>query len=180
MDTKDKIKSRKNLGAMIEIKTERLFLKKFSATDKNSLIALIGDSRVSETLSNVPFPYTSEDADYWLDSVKKNELRLSIRLNDALIGGIGLTHGDDGYCELGYWLGREYWGRGYATEASNSLLNYVRENTSLRKFRANVYKENIASSKVLQKLGFKQTGEGEVFSLSEQANISCFKYEYGF
>ena len=180
MDTKDKIKSRKNLGAMIEIKTERLFLKKFSATDKNSLIALIGDSRVSETLSNVPFPYTSEDADYWLDSVKKNELRLSIRLNDALIGGIGLTHGDDDYCELGYWLGREYWGRGYATEASNSLLNYVRENTSLRKFRANVYKENIASSKVLQKLGFKQTGEGEVFSLSEQANISCFKYEYVF
>ena len=180
MDTKDKIKSRKNLGAMIEIKTERLFLKKFSATDKNSLIALIGDSRVSETLSNVPFPYTSEDADYWLDSVKKNELRLSIRLNDALIGGIGLTHGDDGYCELGYWLGREYWGRGYATEASNSLLNYLRENTSLRKFRANVYKENIASSKVLQKLGFKQTGEGEVFSLSEQANISCFKYEYVF
>lgn len=165
---------------MIEIKTERLFLKKFSATDKNSLIALIGDSRVSETLSNVPFPYTSEDADYWLDSVKKNELRLSIRLNDALIGGIGLTHGDDGYCELGYWLGQEYWGRGYATEASNSLLNYVRENTSLRKFRANVYKENIASSKVLQKLGFKQTGEGEVFSLSEQANISCFKYEYVF
>ena len=91
-----------------------------------------------------------------------------------------MTRGDDGYCELGYWLGWEYWGRGYATEASNSLLNYVRENTSLRKFRANVYKENIASSKVLQKLGFKQTGEGEVFSLSEQANISCFKYEYGF
>ena len=91
-----------------------------------------------------------------------------------------MTHGDDGYCELGYWLGWKYWGRGYATEASISLLNYVKENTSFKKFRANVYKENIASSKVLQKLGFKKTGEGQVFSLSEQENISCVKYEYGF
>ena len=165
---------------MIEIKTERLFLKKFRTSDKNSLIALIGDSRVSETLSNVPYPYTSEDADYWLNSVKKNELRLSIRLNDALIGGIGLTYGDDSYCELGYWLGWKYWGRGYATEASISLLNYVKQNTSFKKFRANVYKENIASSKVLQKLGFKETGEGQVYSLSEQKNRQCIKYEYGF
>ena len=59
---------------MIEIKTERLFLKKFRTSDKNSLIALIGDSRVSETLRNVPYPYTSEDADYWLNSVKKTSL----------------------------------------------------------------------------------------------------------
>ena len=71
MDTGGKIKSRKNLGVTMEIKTERLFLKKFSTSDKNSLIALIGDSRVSETLSNVPYPYTNEDAEYWLDSVKR-------------------------------------------------------------------------------------------------------------
>ena len=64
----------KNLGAMIEIKTERLFLNRFRTSDKNSLIALIGDSRVSETLSNVPYPYTSYDAVYWLYRVKKKSL----------------------------------------------------------------------------------------------------------
>ena len=90
---------------MIEIKTERLFLKKFRTSDKNSLIALIGDSRVSETLRNVPYPYTDEDAEYWLDGVKTSEFKLSIFQNSVLIGGIGLVPEADDSCVLGYWLG---------------------------------------------------------------------------
>ena len=54
---------------MIEIKTERLTLKKMGISDKDRLISLLGDSRVSQTLSNLPHPYTDEDAEYWLDIV---------------------------------------------------------------------------------------------------------------
>ena len=64
---------------MIEIETERLTLKKLGIADKERLINLIGDSRVSETLSNVPHPYTDEDAEYWLDSVKTSEFKLILR-----------------------------------------------------------------------------------------------------
>ena len=163
---------------MIEIKTERLTLKKLGIADKKRLIDLIGDIRVSETLSNVPYPYTDEDAEYWLDIVNTSEFKLSIFRNRVLIGGIGLTPEDDGYCEFGYWLGFEYWGKGYATEACNALLNYAKTNTSYKNFRANVYKGNTASSKVLEKVGFSQTGEGKVFSLSKQENIPCLNYEY--
>ena len=76
---------------MLEISTDILTLKKFGSADKERLIDLIGDSRVSETLSNVPHPYTDEDAEYWLNSVKTSEFKLSIVLNSVLIGGIGLT-----------------------------------------------------------------------------------------
>ena len=148
---------------MIEIETERLTLKKFGKANKKRLIDLVGDFRVSETLSNVPYPYTNEDAEYWLNSVNSNEFKLGIFRNSILIGGIGLTPEADGYCEFGYWLGFEYWGKGYATEACSALLNYAKTNTSYKNFKANVYKENTASSKVLEKVGFRQIGEGESF-----------------
>ena len=95
---------------MIEIETERLTLKRLEIADIGRLIALIGDLRVSETLSNVPHPYTYADAEYWLNCGNTSEFQLSIFRNSVLIGGIGLTPEDDGYCEFGYWLGFEYWG----------------------------------------------------------------------
>lgn len=163
---------------MIEIKTERLTLKKLGAADKERLIDLIGNPSVSETLLNVPYPYTDEDAEYWLNRVKTSELQLNIFLNNVLIGGIGLTPAEDDSCELAYWLGFDYWGHGYATEACFALLDYAKANTSHKKFRAHVYKGNTASSKVLEKVGFRQTGESEAFSLSKQENIPSLNYEY--
>ena len=71
-----------------------------------------------------------------------------------MIGGIGLIPETDDSCELGYWLGFEYWGQGYATEACKALLDYTKANTSFKNFRANVYKGNVASSKVLEKIQF--------------------------
>ena len=54
----------------MEIKTERLTIKKIKKTDKNQLVDLIGDFRVSKTLSNVPYPYTHKDVEYWLNDVQ--------------------------------------------------------------------------------------------------------------
>ena len=163
---------------MIEISTERLTTKKLSALDKARLTELIGDPSVSETLSNVPYPYTDEDAEYWMGIVHSSEFNLNIFHDGLLIGGIGLTPQGDGCCELGYWLGFEYWGKGYATEACHSLLDYASIETCFRQVRANVYEGNSASSNVLEKVGFKQIGTGEVFSLSKQKNMHCLHYEY--
>ena len=165
---------------MMEIQTERLTIKKLRIADKARLIDLIGDFRVSETLSNVPYPYTDEDAEYWLNSVKISEFQLSIFQNNVLVGGIGLTPEGGDSCELGYWLGFEYWGQGYATEACNALLDYSKVNTSFKNFRANVYKGNVASSKVLEKIGFRKTGDGKVFSSSKKENFPCINYELCF
>ena len=163
---------------MIKIETERLVLKKLVDADKERLVSLIGDFRVSKTLSNVPYPYTLDDADEWLKIVDNEEFNLNIFLNDDLIGGIGLTPTEDDFYELGYWLGVEYWGQGYATESVMELLNYAKSNTPCEKFKANVFKENVASAKVLEKNGFKRVEDREVFSISRQENVLSVNYEY--
>ena len=163
---------------MIKIETERLVLKKLVDADKERLVSLIGDFRVSKTLSNVPYPYTRDDADEWLKIVDNEEFNLNIFLNDDLIGGIGLTPAEEDFYELGYWLGVEYWGQGYATESVMELLNYAKSNTPCEKFKANVFKENVASAKVLEKNGFKRVEDREVFSISRQENVPSVNYEY--
>ena len=163
---------------MIKIETERLVLKKLVDADKERLVSLIGDFRVSKTLSKVPYPYTLDDADEWLKIVDNEEFNLNIFLNDDLIGGIGLTPTEDDFYELGYWLGVEYWGQGYATESVMELLNYAKTNTPCEKFKANAFKENVASAKVLEKNGFKRVEDREVFSISRQENVLSVNYEY--
>ena len=163
---------------MIKIETERLVLKKLVDADKERLVSLIGDFRVSKTLSKVPYPYTLDDADEWLERSHNQKFNLNIFLNDDLIGGIGLTPAEDDFYELGYWLGVEYWGQGYATESVRGLLSYAKTNTPYEKFKANVYKENVASAKVLEKNGFKRLEDREVFSLSRQENVPSVNYEY--
>ena len=163
---------------MMRIETERLVLKKLVDVDKERLVSLIGDFMVSKTLSNVPYPYTLDDADEWLKKVDNEEFNLNIFLNDDLIGGVGLTPTEDDFFELGYWLGVEYWGQGYATESVRGLLNYAKTNTPCEKFKANVFKENVASAKVLEKNGFKRLEDREVFSISRQENVPSVNYEY--
>ena len=162
----------------MKIETERLVLKKSVDTDRERLVSLIGDFMVSKTLSNVPYPYTLDDADEWLKIVDNEEFNLNIFLNDGLIGGVGLTLAEDDFYELGYWLGVEYWGQGYATESVMELLNYAKSNTPCEKFKANVFKENVASAKVLEKNGFKRVGNEEVFSISRQENVLSVNYEF--
>ena len=163
---------------MTKIKTERLVLKKLVQADKERLVSLIGDFRVSKTLSKVLYPYTLEDADEWLKIVDNEEFNLNIFLNDDLIGGVGLTPTEDDFYELGYWLGVEYWGQGYATESVMELLNYAKSNTPCEKFKANVFKENVASAKALEKNGFKRVEDKEVFSISRRENVLSVNYEY--
>ena len=80
---------------MRELSTERLTIKKLTGLDKARLIQLIGDPRVSETLSNVPYPYTDQDAEYWIRIVHSSEFNFNIFSDGLLIGGLGLTPQSD-------------------------------------------------------------------------------------
>ncbi len=151
---------------MIRIETERLVLRKPGEGDKQSLIAQIGDWEVAQWLSRVPYPYTENDADSWIRTLSGKELSFCIFENDALIGGVGLSPQEDGGHQLGYWLGRRHWGRGFATEAGRGLLRYAVEDLGIGNITSSYMKGNDASARVLEKLGFIESGEGETYSLS--------------
>jgi len=161
---------------MVEIKTKRLSIRHIKPKYKQSLITLIGDENVAATLSNVPFPYTESDADWWIESVKSKPYSLNVFYNHKLIGGVGLTEQAANLFELGYWIGQPYWGNGYATEACLGLLRYVRDAHGDAQVFANVYPDNHASEKVLCKLGFVEDGTDVTVDVSTKEQVVCHRY----
>jgi RimJ/RimL family protein N-acetyltransferase len=73
-----------------------------------------------------------------------------------LIGGIGLQQGEDGL-ELGYWIARSHWNKGYATEAARSVLRLA-GTLGHKRVAAHHFVDNPASARVLAKIGFRPTG----------------------
>ena len=72
---------------------------------------------------------------------------------------IGVYEGDDHVPETGYWIGREFWGRGFATEALEGALVWAGKRWKRRALVAGHFSDNPASGRVLEKAGFLYTGE---------------------
>ena len=158
---------------MSRISTARLELRKLSREDVHALVAQINDWEVVRWLSRVPYPYTLQDAESWLQIVEAQPLNLNIFLEGSLIGGVGLTLRDDGHHELGFWLGRNYWGQGFATEAASALLDHARTELGIETIKASYMTGNEASANVLQKLGFVRTGNIEMTCQSRAETVTC-------
>ena len=161
---------------MNQIKTKRLVLKKPSKKiNKKLIVSQIGDWEVAKWLSGVPYPYTEQKAEEWLNNINHDDLRFSIFLNGSFIGGVGASLEEDNKLDLGFWLGKKYWGSGYATEAAMGFIQYVQEETNFKEITACYIKGNADSSNVLMKLGFKEVGECEEYFLSRRKTMPCIK-----
>ena len=157
---------------MTEIHTDRLILRKaISEQEKISLVSQIGDWEVVKWLANVPYPYTYNNCEDYLLISDSNQFALNIFLNNKLIGGVSLTLDDDNYYDLGYWIGKDYWGKGYATESSKKLLEYVLDKLDLPKIKSGYFVGNSASGNVLKKLGFKEVGVEKRYSVSNKKEM---------
>ena len=161
---------------MIEIKTDRLILKKpKSKQDIISIVSQIGDWEVVKWLARVPYPYTYNDCEGYLKESNNNELALNIFLDNQLIGGVGLHLHNDNYYELGYWLGKDYWGKGYATESSKYLLEYALGKLDSPKIKSGYFIDNLPSGNVLKKLGFKEVEIEKRYSDSMKKEMDMMK-----
>ena len=134
----------------MEIRTERLALKKPRHKDKQLIVSQIGDWEVAKWLSTVPYPYTENDADEWIRTLSRQELIFNIFENDSLVGGIELTPHEDNFYELGYWLGRHHWGQGFATEAGKGLLLFATEECGIKNIKSRYMIGNDDSSKCIE------------------------------
>lgn len=150
---------------MIQIPIDDKYgIRSFKSDDKNRLIELANNSRVSAYLLDAfPFPYTEQDAESWLEiAIGHNpQTLLVITENDRLIGGTGFYPKNDVYhlsAEIGYWLGETYWGKGIASKTVHTLVNYIFMNTHLLRLYAGVFSNNPASARVLEKNGFVREG----------------------
>ena len=161
-----------------KITTSNLVLKKPDNKDITSLIEELNNWNVSKWLVEVPYPYSINDAKYWIKKTVEDKFSFNIYLNNKLIGGISISKklGNTKW-ELGYWIGEKYWGNKYAKEACESLIKYFFTNTSNNIIYASHMKDNMKSKKIILSLGFKEIGLGKKYSLSRQEEIEDINYQ---
>jgi len=135
-------------------------LRKWSPNDKAELIALCNAVDRTYLSDRMPFPYTEEDADWWLGMVGLNEGKKgvfrAITVDGKIIGSVSIER-NSGYKnegELGYMLLTEHWSKGFATDAVMQICGIAFHELNLDKITAKVHDPNIASIKVLEKNGF--------------------------
>jgi RimJ/RimL family protein N-acetyltransferase len=149
------------------ISTERLLLRGPVANDAARIAELANDINVAGRVSRMPYPYGISDAEAWLETVAHfdwdRDAVFAIEHHAfGLAGIIGVTHRHGLRPELGYWLGRPFWNRGYATEAARGVLKWVKRDWRKRLVVAGHFSDNPASGAVLCKAGFLYTGEVEL------------------
>jgi ribosomal-protein-alanine N-acetyltransferase len=146
--------------------TERLLLRPFTLADAPVVQRLAGDRDIASNTLNIPHPYEDGMAEEWLsthqEQFEQGEsviFAITLRDNDELIGAIGLTI-NQRYerAELGYWIGKPYWGNGYCTEAAEAVLHYGFTVLSLNRIHAYHMSRNPASGRVMEKIGMKYEG----------------------
>ncbi len=146
----------------------RLILRPFVKADSAAFHHQINDWEICRRLPEAPFPYPSALADDWVASAIEDhsertafEFAVIERATSALIGSAGLRPARRGStASLGYWIGRAFWGQGYAREAVAALIDWGFTELPISTVTANVAADNVASIAVLRRLGFVETGMG--------------------
>ena len=148
--------------------TDRLILRPFDLNDGADVQRLAGDKDIASTTCAIPHPYEDGMAEKWINShedVFKNgkgiNLAITLKGTDTasksnLIGAISIEIDTiDKIGELGYWIGKPYWGCGYCTEAAKVILAFAFDVLKLKSIHAFYLKRNTASERVLQKIGME-------------------------
>ena len=135
------------------LKTARLELRPVALSDAEAIVEKLNDFEVSKWLTVVPYPYTRDDALWFIEEnlIGRAE-SWSVYEGDTLIGNVG------GGSEIGYWLVPEVWGRGYATEIGQLVVDYLFSDPVRNDLASAHFVDNIGSQKVLEKLGFVDVG----------------------
>jgi len=148
-----------------------LYLRPLIQADRSNLFAILSDPLVSAPIVFITQPYDFAQADSWCRRAEIGprdgaEWLFSIGLNgtspEQIIGHAGLHRDknapdDKSEAEIGYWLGRDHWGRGYATEIAGLLVDAGRH-YGFYQLQATTADDNLASGRVLNKNGFGVIG----------------------
>lgn len=143
------------------IETERLHLTPLALGDAPDVQRLAGDEAIARNALGIPHPFLDGLAEAWIGGLGQDDAVFAIREErDApLVGLVGLQRARaDGVAELSYWIGRPYWGRGYATEAASAIVAYGFERLGIRRIFATSLARNPASKRVLEKVGLTEEG----------------------
>lgn len=168
-----------------KVETERLILRRFKEDDVKAIYETwLSDPEVSKYMI-WNYQEDIEDTKKWLqkciEKYKNDNIYnwgIELKETNNLVGSISAnkSENDEECYEIGYTIGRRYWGNGYATEALKKVTEYLIKEVGIRKFLCRYAKENIASKKVIKKVGFEYLGKGNFISLDGKRNFESEEY----
>ena len=141
-------------------------IRKWELSDAKDLAAALSNKKVQDNLRDgLPYPYTEQDGKEFISamlSADENEtFAFAITVDNIVIGSIGIFRQGNIHrqtAELGYYIAEEYWGKGIMTEAVKQICAYVFANSDIIRIYAEPFAYNIASCRVLEKVGFQYEG----------------------
>lgn len=165
------------------LETERLLLRRPTLADVKAITHLANDRRIAENTRRLPHPYLQDHAvDFVRDIANQHrETVFLIENKYTPIGMVGIDWRQPERPELGYWLGVEYWGQGFATEAARAAIDFTFEEFDIEVMKSGARVANPASRNVLEKCGFQWSGvELHRFeALGSSTPVDCFRLTRG-
>lgn len=153
------------VDAVPTLMTDRLVLRPFGAEDAAWAEALVSDKEIAKMTSSIPHPYPKGGALSWIASQAREfadgkAISFAITLDGEGVGTISLMDikSDHRRAELGYWIGKPFWGNGYATEAAKAVIAFAFEELNLLRVHARHMTQNPASGRVMEKCGMVKEG----------------------
>lgn len=149
------------------IATARLILRPWNTDDVAALQRLAGRREIADTMISVPHPFTEEHAKKWIAGhaeafARGNALHFAITLasTGSWVGAIELRAIDTEHrhAELSFWIGVEWWGQDFATEAARAVVRHGFEQLNLNRILAFHMARNPASGRVLEKIAMRREG----------------------
>jgi len=136
---------------------DSLRIRPISLFDVPMIVELVNDWEVVSMLSRLPYPYEPRHAENWINEIEQNrrEDAWAIEADGHFAGVVGYSRTSLSHGELGYWLGKPYWGRGLAARAAWQIIAHGFASEPFKYFHANYYTDNERSKRLLDKLGFQ-------------------------
>ena len=165
------------------LETERLVLRRPTLADVKAISRLADDRRIAENTRRLPHPYSQDHAVEFVRGIadNKRETVFLIENHHTPIGMVGVDWGAPETPELGYWLGVEHWGQGFATEAARAAIDFIFEEFDVEQMISGARVANPASRNILEKCGFQWSGvELHRFeALGSSTPVDCFRLSRG-
>lgn len=163
------------------IETDRLLLRLFTEEDAEKVTVLCNNYNIFKRTMTLPYPYTLDCALSWIanheqnfDSDRMYELAITDKISSQLYGAIAISnHMQHKNGEMAYWVGEQYWGNGYGTEAAQAMIDFVFEEKNFHRVYARHFKSNPASGKIMEKCGMQYEGtlKDHVFKIDRFEDI---------
>ena len=150
------------------IETSDLLLRPWGTTDADSLFQVANDDEVAR-MTGWEVHTSPEYSRRVITDILHDDYAIIPKVYRRAAGSIGMKYGDrtnfpigEDECELGYWIGREFWNRGYVTQAAKALIAATFQRTNVKGIWCICLLDNPASARVQDKCGFSFVRNGEI------------------